>query len=253
VLHEFTNLPPLTTDQANVVAAVLTAGPSLMDMAEATHYDLAHFLDLYASPEVGAHIRAAKHAATDHATIRLTEAAHAATQVLETLAQDTDNDKTERRRAATTILRCISPRHERRRHARVSRQTQRATEHDAFDDLLRSLVHAAEGSARQTPATVETDQCPPTEPLDSQPDANPHDLRPVRPRADRVTAHASTIPPDRTTAITVERTAPSVSAPREAPTPARTPAAPAPSSPCEARQTQTTHPSLREPRPRPPP
>jgi hypothetical protein len=51
VLHELTNLPPLTTQQANVVAAILTARPTLMDKAELTHYDLAHFLDLYTSPE----------------------------------------------------------------------------------------------------------------------------------------------------------------------------------------------------------
>ena len=118
MIHEFTNLPPLTTEQANVVAAILTAGPSLMDMAEVTHYDLAHFLDLYASPEVRAHIRAAHDATTDHAHIRLTEAAHVATDVLETLAQDTDNDKTERRRAATTILRALLPRPTSRRRER---------------------------------------------------------------------------------------------------------------------------------------
>ena len=110
MIHEFTNLPPLTTEQANVVAAILTAGPSLTDMAEATHYDLARFLDLYSSPEVRAHIRAAKAATTDHVTIRLTEAAHTAISTLERIAEDTDNDKTERRRAATTVLRCLLPR-----------------------------------------------------------------------------------------------------------------------------------------------
>ena len=141
VIHEFTNLPPLTTEQANVVAAVLTAGPSLTDMAEATHYDLARFLDLYSSPEVRAHIAAAKCAITDNVTIRLTEAAHTATEVLETLAQDTENDKTERRRAATTILRSILPRPDGGGVRRVRESDGGgANAQDAFDYLVRSLV-----------------------------------------------------------------------------------------------------------------
>jgi hypothetical protein len=150
VIHEFTNLPPLTTEQANVVAAILTAGPSLIDMAEATHYDLAHFLDLYASPEVRAHIAAAKSATTDNVTIRLTEAAHTATEVLETLAQNTENDKTERRRAATTILRSILPRSWRGRCHRVREVTEGASAQHAFEDLVRSLVQPSGGDARET-------------------------------------------------------------------------------------------------------
>jgi hypothetical protein len=150
VIHEFTNLPPLTTEQANVVAAVLTAGPSLTDMAEATHYDLARFLDLYTSPEVRAHIAAAKDAATDHATIRLTEAAHTAVDTLERIAENPENDQTERRRAATTILRSLLPRPDGGGVRRVRESDGGgASAHDMFEDLIRTLVQLDAGAVRR--------------------------------------------------------------------------------------------------------
>jgi hypothetical protein len=72
VIHEFTNLPPLTTDEANAVGAMLIAEGSLDEIASVTNNDLGTFLDLLASPGVQALLAHARRIATHRAQHRLT-------------------------------------------------------------------------------------------------------------------------------------------------------------------------------------
>jgi hypothetical protein len=103
------NLPPLTPDQTNVVIAMLGVDGRLIDAANFTDLPLGAFLDALESPEVRAHLDAAERAARRRARTRLADEAHEAIDVLSEIIRDRDHDKTERRRAATTILRTLAP------------------------------------------------------------------------------------------------------------------------------------------------
>ena len=118
VTHDFTNLPPLTPDQADVVGAMIASPDAIPDIAEALDIPLGRLFDILASPNVQAHLASAQRALDRRVRLRLAEAAHKAVDTLERIADSpTPNAApagmphdptawlTERRRAATTILR----------------------------------------------------------------------------------------------------------------------------------------------------
>jgi hypothetical protein len=183
-----------------------------------THYDLARFLDLYSSPEVRAHIAAANATTTDHATIRLTEAAHVAISTLERIAENTENDTTERRRAATTLLRAL----------RAPRPTDRPRRIDIAD--LTTILQSLESPS------------PESHPLAPPPPPNSNGQTPSQPHTQSNGAIQPGIPPR--PAATDTRTRPDQSNPnsRPAPSPDAPPETPDPPSP-----------NISPPDPRPPP
>lgn len=107
---DFHNLPPLTPDQTNVVVAMTSVEGRLAEAALFAQLTLGTFLDLLESAEVQAHLDAAERATRRRARIRIADAAHVAVETLAHIAADEQNDKTERRRAATTLLRALTPR-----------------------------------------------------------------------------------------------------------------------------------------------
>lgn len=118
-MTELQHLPPLTPDQANAVAAYLTAEGSLVDASSFMGFSLAEFLDLLAAPNVQTHLDHACKIARRRAEQRAADAAYEAVNTLEEISKNTNADPTERRRAATTLLRAFAPASAPRRRPRV--------------------------------------------------------------------------------------------------------------------------------------
>ncbi len=113
--RRFDNLPPITPRQADALAAYFSALGSLVDVADHARMTLSELLDCLSAPAVQEHIRRARELNSARTHNRIAEAAHGATHVLEQLAHDPELDKTERRRAATTLIRALNPPRGRRR------------------------------------------------------------------------------------------------------------------------------------------
>ena len=154
VPNDFTNLPPLTHDQTRVVGAYLSAYGTLIEASADAGMTLGAFLDHLAAPEVQAHITHANRMARERAEHYLAESAYAATHTLRVLAENLDADPTERRRAASILLRA---------HGINTRPTARRPKPTASDinplaDALRRLENVDAGSnAGDTPSVVVDD------------------------------------------------------------------------------------------------
>lgn len=117
-------LPPLTPQQAAAVAAMLHPHAGIHDAADAVGMTLGEFMQHMAAPAVQTHIRHARRTLEQRVRIRLADAAHKAVDTLEHIvesqspqgspevdpgpADPTIEWQTERRCAATTILRAFA-------------------------------------------------------------------------------------------------------------------------------------------------
>lgn len=103
-------LPPLTDAEADTLAAYLASPDSLTDLAAQLNLHPSDLIVILSSPSVQAHLEAARTLAELKFTIRALAAREIALQTLETIAADSEADITERRRAATAIIRALAPR-----------------------------------------------------------------------------------------------------------------------------------------------
>lgn len=208
------HLPDLTPDQANVVLAMLATDGHLIDAANFTNLPLARFLDLLESPGVQAHLGAAERASRRRARTRLADAAYEAIDTLEHIARDQDHDKTERRRAATTILRALAPRLATAQHKHKRRHCEPNPQPLATGIDLAALARIVRDFEAEETSSAESSSCgvgvSPARPKDTPPNTPP-------------------LPQDDTPARQAE------TAPTQAPTPNHEPKAPTTSPPTPRR------------------
>jgi hypothetical protein len=166
VTAEFANLPPLTPREAELVGAMLTPHASIHDVADQLDIPFAQLFDILASPAVKTHLDHIRKSLDTRLRIRLADAAHAAVDTLDeivrsptphgnpnlkpTAADATIEWQTERRRAATTILRAhAAPRtrpHARRprsRHEDITRTTRLLDRLQGLTDNLEATPPAS--------------------------------------------------------------------------------------------------------------
>jgi len=107
MIAEYTqfDLPDLTEGAAHIVHAFLSTNEPIDRLAEALGLHLVDLLRILTDPAVQAHIQAATALAEAKADLRVAEARAHAVQVLQSIAIDDSADTTERRRAATAIMR----------------------------------------------------------------------------------------------------------------------------------------------------
>jgi len=165
VLHQFDNLPPITSRQANAVDALFSSCASISEAADLADMSLAEFVDCLSNENVRAHVAATRRLVDERARARIAEAAHAAAHALERIAEDpaspaaaaSDDPRdaafllVERRRAASTLLRAyIRPLLPPRRSGRAD-TTQAAPRDLAPDDI--AAINALLARLDATPAT----------------------------------------------------------------------------------------------------
>jgi hypothetical protein len=191
-----TNLPPLTREEGEAVGAYLTAIGSLVDAADALRIPLARFLDLLASPNVQTHLDHAERMTRRRAEIRAADAACEAVHTLEQISQDTQADPTERRRAATTLVRVLTPARTARRRPSLD-VTRLATLLDKLEGGHTPPPHASKHHAPKPPPNADAPIAPPHAPPNDAPPRVPTAPGDQRPRRQAQISHKpSTCAPD---------------------------------------------------------
>jgi hypothetical protein len=132
---------------------MLCAHGRLDDIAAEFGFALGRFLDLLQAPEVQAHLDAADRAQRRRARARLLDAAQSAADTLQIIAEKTDNDPTERRRAATTLLRAIGT-------GLVDRKRRRADLESRLQRLVDALPQPEEDQPRPPNHAHASDHAP---------------------------------------------------------------------------------------------
>ena len=185
--QQFDNLPPLTNEQAAVVGAMLSPHACIHDAACAIDMAIGRFFDLLASPEVQTHLKHIRRSLDQRLNLRLADAAHKAVDCLERIAEsmaphgnpqvaplqgESLSWQSERRRAATTILRA---------HTAPRTRTRRSSPRRIDVNRVNALIARIEQAEPEIPPDEHETPATPDEPPRGPPRRNlqdPHESRP---------------------------------------------------------------------------